>query len=212
MKGARVAIDESVFMASRDKAARLARVTPERLNYWAATGLLRPSVDDRLTPGRAIRLYSFTELLAVLIVAEMRSRGVSLQHIRTVVERVRARGHEHPLTEVRYAVVGRRLYLQDENGRWEDGDHPGQGVIPQVLDLRPLRTRIDESAKRASSSVGRIERRRGALGSQPVLAGTRIPVDAVRRYLEAGWSPAEVVEEFPLLTTEDVEAVRALAS
>src|SRR3954453_13327135 len=108
-------------MATRDKAAALADVHPARVEYWARTGLIRPSVDERLTPSRPIRLYSYIELLAVMIVAEMRRRGVSLQHIRTVVDRVRAMGVDNPLTEVRYAVVGKRLYLQDEQGRWEDG-------------------------------------------------------------------------------------------
>ncbi|WP_158548510.1 DUF433 domain-containing protein [Blastococcus sp. TF02A-26] len=204
-------VDASVFMATREKAAALAGVAPSRLDYWANTGLLEPSVNDRLTPGRVIRLYSFTELLAVLIVAEMRGRGVSLQHIRTVVDRVRARGVENPLTEVRYAIVGRSLYLQDEQGEWEDGHHPGQGVIPEVLDLRPLQAKISDASRRPKSAFGQIERRRGALGSQPVLSGTRIPVTTVRRYLDAGYSAAEVIEEFPLLELADVEAARAFA-
>lgn len=205
----RVQIDAHVFMANRDKAAALAGVRPSRVEYWARTGLIEPSVDERLTPGRPIRLYSYMELLAVMIVAEMRRRDVSLQHIRTVVERVRAQGVDNPLTEVRYAVVGRRLYLQDEHGRWEDGDVPGQGVIAEVLDLRPLQARITASVARPDRAIGAVERRRRTRGSTEVFAGTRIPVQTVRRYLEAGRSAAEVLEAYPLLTLRDIEAVRS---
>jgi uncharacterized protein (DUF433 family)/DNA-binding transcriptional MerR regulator len=204
-----VTIDATVFMATRDKAAALADVHAARVDYWASSGLIIPSVNERLTPGRPIKLYSYIELLAVMIVAEMRRRGVSLQHIRAVVDRVRRRGVESPLTEVRYAVVGRRLYLQDEHGNWEDGNAPGQGVIPQVLDLRPLRARISEGAGRPATTVGVIERRRRTLGSKEVIAGTRIPVDTVRRYLEAGRSRAEILQAYPLLTEQDIEAVRS---
>lgn len=56
--------------------------------------------------------------------------------------------------------------------------------------------------------AGRVERRRGAMGSKPVLAGTRVPVDTVRRYLEAGRTVDQVLESFPTLTAADVEAVR----
>lgn len=208
-KGEYVDIDTSVFMATRDRAAALAEVRPARLDYWAARGLILPSVNERLTPRRAIKLYSYMELLAVLIVAEMRRRGVSLQHIRAVVDRVRGRGVENPLTEIRYAVVGGRLYLQDADGNWEDGQVPGQGVVPQVLDLRPLQARIRASLDRPKQTVGVVERRRGTLGSQEVIAGTRIPVQTIRHFLDDGRSTAEILENYPLLTPEDVEAVRA---
>ena len=202
-------VDERLFMATRERAASLAGVRPSRLDYWARTGLVMPSVNERLTPHRPISLYSYLELLAAMIVAEMRARGVPLQHIRTVVDRVRDRGIDSPLTEVRYAVIGGRLYLQDENGHWEDGRAPGQGVIPQVLDLEPLRARIGSSARRPRAAVGEVEKRRRTLGHKEVISGTRIPVATIRRYLDAGRSEAEILREFPLLTRRDIAAVRS---
>jgi len=77
-----------------------------------------------------------------------------------------------------------------------------------VLNLQPIRERIAEGVHRDSAQVGRTERRRGALGNKPLLAGTRIPVDTVRRYLQAGRSTADVLEAYPDLTEADIEAVR----
>lgn len=56
--------------------------------------------------------------------------------------------------------------------------------------------------------IGKIERRRGAMGNKPLLAGTRVPVGTVQRYLAAGRSIDDVLEAFPMLTVSDVEAVQ----
>ena len=56
--------------------------------------------------------------------------------------------------------------------------------------------------------AGHVERRRGVLGSKAVFAGTRVPVAAVETYLERGLSEERILEAFPELTREDVEAAR----
>ena len=42
----------------------------------------------------------------------------------------------------------------------------------------------------------------------PVVAGTRIPVRTILGYLESGHSPAQIREEFPFLTIEQIEAAK----
>jgi uncharacterized protein (DUF433 family) len=44
------------------------------------------------------------------------------------------------------------------------------------------------------------------LGHKLVFAGTRIPVDTVIEYLEAGRSVEEVLQAFPDLTRDDIDA------
>ena len=46
----------------------------------------------------------------------------------------------------------------------------------------------------------------GVRSGQPLLSGTRITVKDVLGNLAAGMSPAEIVEEFPPLTTDQVLA------
>jgi len=53
---------------------------------------------------------------------------------------------------------------------------------------------------------GRVERRRGRMGSIEVLAGTRVPVVAVQRLHAAGWSADRIIENYPGLTERDVVA------
>lgn len=201
-------VEERLLAVPRDAAARLAGISLRQADYWAATGLVAPSVDRTLGPGRRVRLYGFVDLLALMVAAELRRRGVSLQHVRQVVAHLLSRGYNQPLTQLRFAVVGKRVYLQHPDGEWESGVQPDQLVFHHVLDLEPIRRKISEGVDRDVRLAGRIERRRGVHGSVPVFAGTRVPVDTVRRYLDAGRSVDDVLEAYPVLSRADVEAVR----
>ena len=120
---------------------------------------------------------------------------------------MKSRGYDRPLSELTFATIGNRVYFQHDDGTWEGDLRPDQLVLCEVLDLEPLRQRIAEGTRRDEALAGKVERRRGALGSKPVLAGTWVPVDTVRRYLAAGHSADDVLEAFPMLTIDDVEAV-----
>ena len=47
---------------------------------------------------------------------------------------------------------------------------------------------------------------------KPVIAGTRIPVYAVLNLLAGGFTPEQVLKEYPDLTLEDVQACLAYAA
>ncbi|MGH3622451.1 MAG: DUF433 domain-containing protein [Sciscionella sp.] len=201
-------MDETVLALPRGASAKLAGLSLRQIDYWAETGLVRPSVDEVISPGRRVRLYKFADLIELLVASELKARKVSLQHIRAVVAHLHERGYQRPLTELRFATLSNRVYFQHDDGSWEGGIHPDQLVLHQVLRLEPIRQRIEHSVDRDTTEQGRVERRRGVLGSKPVLAGTRVPVATVSRYLEAGHTVGEILEAFPSLTPADVEAVR----
>ncbi|HKN98438.1 MAG TPA: DUF433 domain-containing protein [Pseudonocardiaceae bacterium] len=201
-------VDERLLAVTRDTAAKIARLSLRQVDYWAKTDLVPASIDGAVSASRRIHLYSFLDLLALSVAAELKQRGVSLQHIRQIVRHLKSRGYDRPLTQLAYATIGKQVYFQLEDGTWEGGLRPDQIVLHEVLNLRPIRDRITEGVHRDRAQVGRTERRRGALGSKPVLAGTRIPVDTVRRYLQAGRSEAEVLAAYPDLTEADLEVVR----
>jgi hypothetical protein len=113
-----------------------------------------------------------------------------------------------PLTELRFAVFRNRVYFQHPDGQWEGDLRPDQLVLQHVLGLQPLRQRIYDSTRRAAGQAGKAESRRGALGGKPLFAGTRVPLDTVRRYLGAGKTVDDVLQAFPELTRDDVDAVR----
>lgn len=201
-------VDERLLAVPRETAARLAGLSPARVDYWARTEVAAPTSDETLPNGRRVRLYEFVDLLALLVAAELRVRGVSLQHIRELVRFLRELGFDRPLTELRFATSGRQVFVQYPDGTWSGGLSPEQLVFHQVLNLDLIRRRIRDGVDRDQTHLGGLDRHRGVHANKPVVAGTRIPVASVRRYLEAGRSEDDVLAAFPALTVDDLAAVR----
>jgi DNA-binding transcriptional MerR regulator len=199
-------VDEGWAMFTHAKLAEMADVKPNRLSYWERSGLVHAHEGEG-RGSRKVRLYDYQDALTVLILAELRE-VVSLQHIRQIVAHLRDRRFDVP--EVKFATAGKRVFFQLPDGAWEDVRDPSQIVLHQTLDLRPLRARLAAAGARRSEDVGRVERRRGARGSQPLVAGTRVPVAAVQRFIAAGASQERILEAYPALMEEDVEVIRSL--
>jgi DNA-binding transcriptional MerR regulator len=194
------------------RVAKIARISLRRLRYWEENGLVTPSIKRQLSPHNTVRLYSFQDLLSLLVVSELRTeRDMSLQHIRRLVKHLQSRGYESPLRELKFATVGREIYFQHPDGAWEGDIRPDQIVLEKTIHLDPLRARIDAATRRPAKDAGRVVRRRGVHGSKPIFAGTRIPVAAVQNYLQAGYEPEAIIEEYPSLTEADIEAAKRLA-
>ena len=200
---------EEVLAFPDTQARRLAGVSMRRLRYWEEVGLVVPSIKRRLSEHNTVRLYSYQDLLALLVVSALRTeRNMSLQKIRRVVTHLRSRGYQAPLRELKFATVGREIYVQHPDGRWEGDLRPDQIVIVEVILLDPLRLRIGKAAARPAEDAGRIEKRRGVHASAPVFAGTRIRVATVQRYLQQGYQTEAILEAFPDLSMADVEEAR----
>jgi uncharacterized protein (DUF433 family) len=191
------------------RAAEIAALSRQRLRYWGKTDLITPDVERRISPRNVVRLYSLPRVVELVVASELRKQGVSLQHIRRIIEHLRQQGYESPLREVRFALSGDRVVFQHTDGSWEDSRRPFQGVMWQVIDLEEIRTRVQGRLRRSSRDTGVIEKRRKVQASKPVFRGTRVPVEAVERYLKAGKSTQEIIEAFPSLTEEDIYAAEA---
>jgi uncharacterized protein (DUF433 family) len=199
-------------LAVTDKrAASLARISVRQVHYWDETGLVVPSIRRRISDRNTVRLYSFQDLLSLLVAAQLRNR-ISLQHIRRIVTQLNQRGFAEPLRDLHFATHGDQVFFQYPDGSWSGDALPDQVVFHQVLELEALRAKISTVTERDPASAGRLVRRRGVMGSKPIFAGTRIPVETVRRYLDAGCDTNEILAEYPSLTAEDVEAARNYAA
>lgn len=200
---------DDIIALPEDRAAALADVSLRQLGYWDKRELVGPGIRRELGPHRNVRLYTFQDLVSLLVTAEMRQRKFSLQQIRKVVNHLRSRGYAEPIRELKFATYGKEIYFQHPSGEWEGGRRPDQIVFYQVIDLEPIRARIrDAVTGRPRDARGKIERRRGRLGNKPVFAGTRIPVDAVVQRLEHGFTEEQVIAAYPDLTVADIEAAR----
>lgn len=62
---------------------------------------------------------------------------------------------------------------------------------------------------RNAETIGKITRSRGVASNKPVIAGTRIPVKSIQGFARAGYSIDEILEQYPVLTEEDIRAALA---
>jgi DNA-binding transcriptional MerR regulator len=78
--------------SSREVAA-LTGLTARQLQLWDAGGLMRPAVPTHRTTagGFTERRYTPTEVLELLVLADLRSRGFSVHDLHAIVDALRAR-------------------------------------------------------------------------------------------------------------------------
>lgn len=206
----------SVEPFTTDQVIRITGVSRRRLAYWLDRGIVSADIDEARGRGR-IRLWSFRNLLEVRVALWLRDR-LSLQLIGRIVKELRKAGLTSPLATVRFAVLarGRRgdsVVIQTGTGEWA---HPirGQIIFEGTLPLQRFGEELTAAADRDYKRRRRarvIERRRGKLGSKPVFAGTRIPVETVIRLHSAGWDLERILDNYPGLTAADVKAALAEA-
>ena len=133
----------------------------------------------------------------------------SLQSLRPIGARLR-QFYDQPWAELRFYVYGDKLAFSDrDRQQLISASQFGQSMIETVtIDLQEVSREVDEDAKklqqRSPEDVGQIVQRRLVYQSQPVVAGTRIPVGLIRQYIEDGYSIQEVLKTYPFLSHEDV--------
>lgn len=201
---------ESVIAAfSEDQAARLTCVRKGQLRYWDQTNFFSPSFcNDRFREGFG-RIYSFRDIVALKILGILRNKhDVSVQHLREVKQNL-ARDGRDVWSGVRLYVINKRVHwVEPQTGLPQDVASK-QYVLQQIdLDsvVNKLRGDIHEIIKRDSTKVGQIERVRSLNKSAPVIGGTRITVQAIKRFHSAGYSIEQILLEYPDLKKADVKA------
>lgn len=198
--------DTARLAFTTDEARRLTGLSPRRLQYWDETDFVRPTVAARQGRGSP-RLYGFRDLIQLRVAAQLRDR-LSLQALRRLKE---ALDTETPFATVRFALLPNDdvVYLAPE-GHYEAARKPGQIVLEFDVPLREIRSTLERDVERLRSrkGVGQLEKRRNVLGNRMVLAGTRIPPEAIERAIAAGWTNARILEEYPDLRAADIALVR----
>lgn len=183
---------------------KLTKLSARRLAYWRQTGFYRPSAPQAAYG----RYYSFRDVVALRTLRALRDEHrIPLQHLRQVAAALPDLGQDiwHRCT---IYVHGRAVALLQPGEAY-----PWEPVARQYVMSIPLQRIADETRRdarklmsRPKSQVGKVQRARG---SEAMLAGTRIPVSAVQRFAEAGFSPEQIVAEYPDLTLRDVRAALA---
>ena len=200
---------------SEDHTSRLTGITPSQLRYWDRVGFYRPSYAEENRRIAFSRIYSFKDIVALRVLHVLRNQyRVSLQHLREVSDKL-----SH-LAEERW--TGTKLYVLNRRVIWiEPGtDLPqelasGQYVVPTMMIsyvVDETRRDVVNFSARDPTKFGLVERSRFISHNEPVIAGTRIPVGAIKRFSKAGYGTEQILAEYPGLTPEDVRAALEYAA
>lgn len=108
---------------------RLVGITYRQLDYWARTGLLRPSLQEAQGSGSQ-RLYTFVDIVQLKVVKRLLDAGMSLKKIRFAVDILREQlESDRPLADVTLLSDGQTIYAAHSADEVVDVFRRGQGVF-----------------------------------------------------------------------------------
>lgn len=196
---------------SEEQTERLTGVSRSQLRYWDQTDFYTPSYAERNRRLPFSRVYSFKDIVSLRVLHTLRNEHqISLQELRKVRDKLRKRGIE--------TWIGVRLWVLNKSVVWQDPDTERpqnvvskQYVVPMDLGAVVAETRnaVAAMTRPTERAFGIVERSRYINHNAPVIAGTRIPVSAIKRFATAGYSIDQILKEYPDLTDKDVKAALA---
>jgi uncharacterized protein (DUF433 family) len=203
--------DNVIGAFSEADAARLSGLTGGQLRSWDRKGFVQPSYaeTDRSLPYS--RIYSFRDIVSLRVLGQLRNQyKVPLQHLRKVSDTLAHLG-DAKWTATTLYVLGKRVVFTDPRDDQRVEVISGQQVfdIPLNVVISDTRKAISNLNHRNESAMGKVVHGKFTLQNEPVFEGTRIPVSAVKRYLDAGYAPEAIILEFPGLAPTDIEMARS---
>lgn len=203
--------DTVIGAFSEADVARLSGLSVGQLRSWDRKGFVQPSYaeTDRRLPYS--RIYSFRDIVSLRVLGQLRIvHGVAFQHLRDVSDRLAHFG-DSKWTATTLYVLGKRVVFTDPRDDQRAEVVSGQRVfdIPLRVVISDTRKAISKLNDRNETETGKVVHGKFTLQNEPVFQGTRIPVSAVKRYLDANYSPDSILREFPDLTPKDIEVARS---
>lgn len=199
---------------SLEQAARLSGVTERQLMSWDRTAFFQPSLGYRDRSSAHSRVYSFDDLVSLRTLALLRNlHRVPLQELRRAKLKLSERS-SRPWADTTIYVFNKRVVFNDP-----ETDQPQEVVSGQYIEACiPLSHVAEDIAsaaaklrERDAEKIGKTTRARHVVQNAWVVAGTRIPIAAIRSFAEAGYTADQIIREYPDLTVFDVEAALAKA-
>lgn len=193
---------------SADHVVRLTGLTKRQLAQWDETGFFKPQYAHENRRSPFSRIYSFRDVVGLRVVSILRKTyNVSMQHLRKVAQTLSKKDYAFWGQEILY-VLNREVYFHEPETKRVRSVVKGQYVVPIPLEpiIGEMRKAAAKLKERTTEKIGKIERHRLVMHNAPVIAGTRIPTGAIKRFKDAGYSIDGILREYPSLTRADVEA------
>lgn len=198
-----------IIAFTAEHVCKLTGLSMRQLQYWDATGFFSPTLIEGHRSRSFNRIYNFRDLVGLRTIAILRKeKGLPLQELRRVGEWLKLK-HQSPWSGLRLALAGKRVaYFSDAANEYVEARQVEQQVL--AIGLEPIRHEMEQRADslrcREKNERGSVVRNRWVVHNSWVVAGTRIPVRAVRNLHDAGYSTQQIIGEYPSLTAADIRA------
>jgi DNA-binding transcriptional MerR regulator len=195
---------------SEDHVARLTGLTVNQLRHWDRTGFFTPSFADPNRKAAFSRIYSFLDIASLRVLSILRSKGVSLQHLRKVSDKLSHLGESRWTKTTLYVMKKNVVFLEPETQKPREILSGQYTFEIRLMDVSAdVQKAIEALHRRDDSKVGKIERNRWVAHNAYVIAGTRIPVSAIKNFHDAGYSDRQILREYPDISQADIKAALA---
>lgn len=124
---------------SGNQAAAVVGITYRQLDYWARTGLVRPSISEARGSGSR-RYYSYRNLLELRLVKSLLDAGIKLESVREVFKFLGDRP-DADITSAHLVINGSSVVLC-QGDELIDVVRRGQGVL-NLLPLAQVKDQVD---------------------------------------------------------------------
>jgi uncharacterized protein (DUF433 family) len=198
-----------ILAFTAENVCKLTGLSGRQLAYWDATDFFSPELLDEHQRRAFGRIYSFRDVVGLRAIAVLRNEHhIPLQELRRVGEWLLGH-HATPWSSLRFALSNRKVVFRDpQTQKFVEAKGEGQSIIE--IDLEPIasdmRTAASRLRDRRDDQIGTVVRNRYVVHNAWVVGGTRIPTLAIWNFHKAGYSPEEIVKEYPRLTLNDISA------
>jgi len=201
--------DTVISAFSDEQTARLVGLSVAQLRNWDRTGFFTPALASENRRQAYSRVYTFADLLSLQVLKKLRKdMGCSLQHLREVKEKLQALPDAGWSNTTLY-VLNRRVVFHDQEKDefYEPVSNQTVLKIPLEIVRSDMKSAVRRLWARDENEIGRQSRVRRVVQNQTVIAGTRVTVQSILDFYEAGYTVKQILAEFPTLNRVDVELV-----
>lgn len=190
-----------------DQVVRLTGLSKAQLAYWDKTGFFEPQYASESRRSPYARIYSFRDVVGLRTLSVLKGgHRVSLPHLRDVAGKLSVYS-KTPWSDIKLKVWNGKVQFDEPETGKTRGVVDGQYLILPIIDvIEDVRQAVEKLKQRTPEQIGQVKRHRYVAHNEPVVAGTRIPVATILRFVEDGFTPSQIVKEYPTLTEADVEA------
>ncbi len=190
-----------------DHVVSLTGLSKHQLRYWDQTEFFTPTLIDDHRRRAFGRIYSFRDVVGLRTISVLRNEHrIPLQELRRIGEWLRTQ-YQTPWASLRFYLKGRTVVFADPGSdTFLEAVGTKQSVLQMSLEpiANDMRNAADRLRERQADQLGQIQRNRYVVHNAWVVAGTRIPTEAIWNFHSAGFGTSAIIREYPRLTEEDV--------